>query len=98
MRFLAFVLQYPPNVQELDGVPEFEVCDSSSISIKQIKTDLQRSLAENGFSAKSISTALYDLLAVLNRGLIDRPLVVVEPLESRPEFRQASRQKPRKRM
>ncbi|OCT47236.1 hypothetical protein CLCR_02283 [Cladophialophora carrionii] len=56
----AFVLQPPPTVQDpvLSGLPEYEVCDSSSISIKQIKTDLQRSLAENGFSAKSISTAL----------------------------------------
>ncbi|KIW66153.1 hypothetical protein PV04_08354 [Phialophora macrospora] len=58
----AFVLQPPPSVQDpvLSGLPEFEVCDSSSISIKQIKTDLQRSLAENGFSAKSISTALLE--------------------------------------
>ena len=60
MRRTAFVLQLPPSANDstVNGIPEFEMDDSSSISIKQIKTDLQRSLAENGFSAKSISTAL----------------------------------------
>jgi hypothetical protein len=37
--------------------PEFEVVDSSSISVSEIKSDLQASLARNGFSSHTIETA-----------------------------------------
>lgn len=58
----AFSLLAPPSAtstQNPDVTPEFEVWDSSSISIKETATDLQRSLAINGFSSQSIEAALY---------------------------------------
>lgn len=41
-----------------DVIPDFEVWDPSSITIKETKTDLQRSLAINGFSSQSIEATL----------------------------------------
>ena len=38
--------------------PEFEIYDTSSISITEVKNQLQWSLAENGFSSSSISGAM----------------------------------------
>ncbi|KAK5048993.1 hypothetical protein LTR84_005415 [Exophiala bonariae] len=50
----AFVLD-GPDLSQIK--PEFEVFDSSSIQIKEAKTDLQRSLAENGFSSHSVQAS-----------------------------------------
>jgi hypothetical protein len=44
--------------QQVYYTPEFEVTDASSISITEIKSDLQASLAQNGFSSHTIDTAL----------------------------------------
>ncbi|KAE9367081.1 hypothetical protein N431DRAFT_487505 [Stipitochalara longipes BDJ] len=57
----AFMLKAPASATTTpnpDIIPEFEVWDSSSISIKETATDLQRSLAINGFSTRSIEAAL----------------------------------------
>jgi hypothetical protein len=43
-------------------MPELEVYDNSSISIKDTKTSLQRSLAENGFTANSVEASVYERL------------------------------------
>lgn len=62
MYLLAFTLKAPASATTTpnpDVIPEFEVWDSSSISIKETATDLQRSLAINGFSTRSIEAALY---------------------------------------
>lgn len=39
-------------------LPEFEVVDASSISITEITSDLQSSLAQNGFSASAIQLSV----------------------------------------
>jgi hypothetical protein len=71
----AFRMRNPENVDVLVEVPapggavtqpvyympEFEVVDASSISITEIKSDLQASLAQNGFSSHTVETAVYDV-------------------------------------
>ena len=70
-RYPAFVMRKPANVDGFFPVgagtadvaqpgvvlPEFEVLDASSISITEIKSDLQYSLAQNGFSSHTVEAA-----------------------------------------
>ncbi|PPJ51457.1 hypothetical protein CBER1_09156 [Cercospora berteroae] len=63
-RFPAFQLKPPrpmPGQVPVDTSqvkPEFEVFDASSISIKETKTPMEKSMAQNGFSSHAISASV----------------------------------------
>jgi hypothetical protein len=44
-------------------IPYFEVLDASSISIKETEFEIQRSMAENGFTSTAIEASVYVLHA-----------------------------------
>ncbi|PIA97833.1 hypothetical protein CB0940_06427 [Cercospora beticola] len=60
-RFQAFQLKPPAGNTYKDAKtirPEFEVFDASSISTKETKTQVERSMAQNGFSSQAISASV----------------------------------------
>lgn len=60
-RFQAFQLKPPAGNTYKDAKtirPEFEVFDASSISIKETRTQVERSMAQNGFSSQAISASV----------------------------------------
>ncbi|USW55752.1 Putative membrane attack complex component/perforin (MACPF) domain-containing protein [Septoria linicola] len=60
-RFQAFQLKPRPGQTYTDSAglkPDFEVFDASSISIKETKTQVERSMAQNGFSSEAISASV----------------------------------------
>ena len=60
-RSQAFQLKLPPGQAYTDTTmikPEFEVFDASSITIKETKTQTERSMAQNGFSSQAISASV----------------------------------------
>lgn len=60
-RFQAFQLKAPAGASYTEASfvrPDFEVFDSSNISIKETKTQVERSMAANGFSSSAISASV----------------------------------------
>lgn len=60
-RFQAFQLKPPQGKSYTDNsvlTPDYEVFDSSSISIKETRTQVERSMAQNGFSSSAISASI----------------------------------------
>lgn len=60
-RFQAFQLKAPPGASYTETSfikPDFEVYDASGISIKETKSQVERSMAANGFSSSAISASV----------------------------------------
>lgn len=55
-------------------MPEFEVVDASSLSITEVKSDLQRSLAQNGFSSHTVEASVSGGAFGISAGYFPSPL------------------------
>lgn len=55
-------------------LPEFEVVDASSISITEVQSDLQRSLAQNGFSSHTVEASVSGGAFGISAGYVHSPL------------------------
>lgn len=55
-------------------LPEFEVVDASSISITEVQSDLQRSLAQNGFSSQTVEASVSGGAFGITAGYVHSPL------------------------
>jgi hypothetical protein len=56
---IAFELAGVDHETKKYSMPEFEISDSSSISIKETSSDIQKSLAENGFTSAEVQASAY---------------------------------------